>query len=188
MSSAPVATPLTRNWTPATPTLSEAVALSATVPETVAPAGRRCHRDRRRSRISRSCIVYRDRDGRACGLVSCGIPGSCGESIGTVGQCRCIPVHRIRRSWCPRRLLQRRLPGIERRQRRRFGSIRTERYGSRDCGPGGWARSWKLWAEWYRPAERHRLPCSYRSEFQLPLADDYRYALHRSDRQNTRLK
>ena len=38
MSSAPVAAPFTRNWTPATPTLSEAVALSVTVPETVVPA------------------------------------------------------------------------------------------------------------------------------------------------------
>ena len=75
MSSAPVAVPLTRNCTPTTPTLSEAFALSATVPETVAPAGRRSHRNRRRSGIG-DCIIYRDGDGRACGLIPCSITGS----------------------------------------------------------------------------------------------------------------
>ena len=37
MSSLPTAEPSTKNWTPATPTLSEAEALIAIVPETVAP-------------------------------------------------------------------------------------------------------------------------------------------------------
>src|SRR5436309_539311 len=37
VSSAPKAAPSSRNWTPATPTLSEALALTAVVPDTVAP-------------------------------------------------------------------------------------------------------------------------------------------------------
>jgi hypothetical protein len=37
VSSAPRADPSTKNWTPATPTLSEAEALTVVVPETVAP-------------------------------------------------------------------------------------------------------------------------------------------------------
>ena len=37
MSSAPRFAPSRRNWTPATPTLSEAVAVTFVVPETVAP-------------------------------------------------------------------------------------------------------------------------------------------------------
>ena len=37
MSSEPILAPSTRNCTPATPTLSEAEALTVTVPETVAP-------------------------------------------------------------------------------------------------------------------------------------------------------
>jgi hypothetical protein len=37
VSSAPSAVPSTKNWTPATPTLSEAEALTVVVPETVAP-------------------------------------------------------------------------------------------------------------------------------------------------------
>jgi hypothetical protein len=37
VSSAPIAEPSTKNWTPATPTLSEAEALTVVVPETVAP-------------------------------------------------------------------------------------------------------------------------------------------------------
>src|SRR5439155_27238 len=37
VSSAPRAAPSRKNWTPATPTLSEAVAVTATGPETVAP-------------------------------------------------------------------------------------------------------------------------------------------------------
>ena len=37
VSSAPAGDPFTKNWTPATPTLSEALADSVTVPETVAP-------------------------------------------------------------------------------------------------------------------------------------------------------
>ena len=53
MSSAPVATPFTRNWTPATPMLSEAVALSVTVPETVAPPARGGHRNGGRGGIGR---------------------------------------------------------------------------------------------------------------------------------------
>ena len=38
MSSLPTAEPSTKNWTPATPTLSEALAVTVNVPETVAPA------------------------------------------------------------------------------------------------------------------------------------------------------
>src|SRR5437763_17049735 len=38
VSSAPKSPPLTVNWTPATPTLSEALADSGTAPETVAPS------------------------------------------------------------------------------------------------------------------------------------------------------
>ena len=37
MSSLPTAEPSTKNWTPETPTLSEAEALTVVVPETVAP-------------------------------------------------------------------------------------------------------------------------------------------------------
>ena len=37
VSSAPTLTPSSLNWTPATPTLSEALAATTTVPETVAP-------------------------------------------------------------------------------------------------------------------------------------------------------
>ena len=37
MSSLPTAEPSTKNWTPATPTLSDAEALTVVVPETVAP-------------------------------------------------------------------------------------------------------------------------------------------------------
>src|ERR687895_253881 len=37
VSSAPTLTPSTRNWTPTTPTLSDAAALSVTVSETVTP-------------------------------------------------------------------------------------------------------------------------------------------------------
>ena len=37
MSSEPSAEPLTRNWTPATPVLSDALAATGTMPETVDP-------------------------------------------------------------------------------------------------------------------------------------------------------
>src|SRR5947208_14590589 len=41
VTAAPALTPSSRNWTPATPTLSEALAVTVSVPETVGSEGRR---------------------------------------------------------------------------------------------------------------------------------------------------
>ena len=86
VSAAPRSAPSTVNWTLVTPTLSEAVACTVTVPETVAPPGGRRDGDGRRRRV--------DRDGRArlvrgrpdvTGRVFRGHPvevGACRERVG----------------------------------------------------------------------------------------------------------
>ena len=66
-SSAPSATPSSRNCTPATPTLSDAVAETVTVPETVLPAAGRRHRRRRCRRVA---VLHGDRHRRRRRLVA----------------------------------------------------------------------------------------------------------------------
>ena len=83
MSSEPSAEPLTRNWTPATPVLSDASAATGTMPETVDPPAGACHHRGRGQRVA-GLRLSRDRClGRA-----------------VAGRVRGVDGQRVRRSTC----------------------------------------------------------------------------------------